>query len=180
MSGERRFAGTPERLRREDRVQLLEVDRVIDVTLEGINAASALDVGTGSGIFAEAFVKRGLAVTGIDPNPEMIAASRMYVPAATFVDGVMEAIPAADKSFDIVFMGHVLHETDNIVGALGEARRCARQRAVVLEWPYRVDEYRPPLEHRLRPEQIAGAAREAGFTNIRSVEMTSMQLFVLS
>ena len=34
-------------------------------------------------------------------------------------------------------LGHVLHETDDPVAALVEARRAARLRVVVLEWPYR-------------------------------------------
>ena len=87
MEHEKRFAGTPERLRRPDRVELLEVDKVLDLVLEGIEAETALDVGTGSGVFAEAFARRGLRVTGIDPNPEMISASQRYVP-----DGIARSL----------------------------------------------------------------------------------------
>ena len=180
MEHEKRFAGTPERLRRPDRLELLEVDKVLDLVLEGIEAETALDVGTGSGVFAEAFARRGLRVTGIDPNPEMISASQRYVPDGTFREGTMESIPAADKSFDVVFMGHVLHETDDLLGALREARRCARHRVAVLEWPYQVDDYRPPLAHRLKPQQIADAAREAGFSGIRQLRMAYMELTLLS
>ena len=177
---ERRFGGTPERLRRQDRVELLEVERVVDLTLDGIEATSVIDVGTGSGIFAEAFAKQGLMVTGIDPNPDMITASRGYVPSARFIEGTMEAIPAADKSFDVVFMGHVLHEADDILQALRETRRCARRRVSVLEWPYKLDEYRPPLEHRLRGEEVTAAAREAGFTDVRTIQLEYMVLFLMS
>jgi 2-polyprenyl-3-methyl-5-hydroxy-6-metoxy-1,4-benzoquinol methylase len=64
---ERRYNGEVERLRATQRVALLEVNRVVDLCLEGIQAMNILDVGTGGGIFAEAFSKRGMNVTGIDP-----------------------------------------------------------------------------------------------------------------
>ena len=55
---------------------LLEVPRVVDLCLEGIEASRALDVGTGTGIFAEAFAARGLQAIGIDPNPGLLEAAR--------------------------------------------------------------------------------------------------------
>ena len=46
---------------------------------------SILDVGTGSGLFAEVFFKRGLEVSGVDANPEMLIAARQFVPKGIFV-----------------------------------------------------------------------------------------------
>lgn len=62
---ERRFGGGAERLRAAERVALLEVPRVIELTFGGLTIASALDVGTGTGIFAEAFSASGLATSAI-------------------------------------------------------------------------------------------------------------------
>ncbi len=109
---ERRFNGEIERLRAPQRVALLEVDRVVDLCLEGVKALTVLDIGTGSGIFAEAFSKRGMNVTGIDPNPEMLKTAKEFVPTGTFLDGVVEEIPLKDGSCDIVYLGHVLHESE--------------------------------------------------------------------
>ena len=53
---ERRFKGEVERLRAPERIQRIEVDRVVNLCLEGVRADSVLDVGTGSAIFAEAFL----------------------------------------------------------------------------------------------------------------------------
>ena len=81
---EKLFAGDLARLRAPERVARLEVARVVDLCLEGADVKAVLDVGTGTGLFAEAFVQRGLTVAGVDTNPAMIEAVREYVPGAAF------------------------------------------------------------------------------------------------
>ena len=49
-----------------------EIERVIDLSLEGIEVENVLDVGTGTALFAESFLRKNLKVSGIDINPEMI------------------------------------------------------------------------------------------------------------
>ena len=51
---DRRYSGEIERLRSKQRLTLLEVPRVIQYSLDQIVVKSVLDIGTGSGIFAEA------------------------------------------------------------------------------------------------------------------------------
>jgi ubiquinone/menaquinone biosynthesis C-methylase UbiE len=177
---ERRFQGEIERLRAPQRVALLEVDRVVDFCLKGIQAQSLLDVGTGSGIFAEAFEKKGLSVTGIDPNPDMLKAAQEFVPAGAFQEGTVEEIPLKNKTFDLVFLGHVLHESDDIVKALTESKRCAKYRVAVLEWPYQQEEDGPPLEHRLKTGDILAAAVKVGFSQTETIQLHHMVLFRLT
>ena len=124
-----------ERLRSQEHVQRLEVSRVVRLALEDSSIKSLLDIGTGSGIFAEAFAKQGLTVTGIDANPEMLDAAWSHLPTADFKQAAAEAIPFPDSSFDLAFMGLVLHETDDLLKAMQEAGRVSRVRLVVLEWP---------------------------------------------
>jgi ubiquinone/menaquinone biosynthesis C-methylase UbiE len=174
---ERRYGGDIERLRSAQRLALMEVERVVDIALAGITPSSALDVGTGSGLFAEAFAAKGLSVAGIDLREDMLEAARQYVPGGIFKLGRMEAVPFADAEFDLVFLGHVLHEADDLVVALREAKRTARMRVVVLEWPYAVQEYGPPLDHRLKPEQVDAAAAEAGFQNVEQIILTQLVLY---
>ena len=180
MTHERRFQGGIERLRSPQRLELLEVGRVADAATEGMSLVNVLDVGTGSGIFAEEFARRGYAVTGIDPNPEMLNAAREFVPTGTFGEGTAEKIPLQDKSFDLVFLGHVLHETDDMAKALTESKRCAKERVVILEWPYRKDESGPPLEHRLTTEEILAAATSVGFSRMETIQLNHMVLFRLT
>ncbi len=176
---ERRFHRDKSRLRAPERVSLMEVDRVVDTSLETFPAKSVLDVGVGTAIFAEAFSARGLSVAGIDANPEMVEASRNLIPGGKFEIGLAEEIPFPDSSYDLVMMSHILHETDDRLKALQEARRVARMGVVVLEWPY--DETPgPPLSHRLKPEEIKAMAAQAGFTQIQHLPLKHMNLFLLS
>ncbi|RPI05242.1 MAG: class I SAM-dependent methyltransferase [Ignavibacteriae bacterium] len=174
---EKRYIAEIERLRLPQRIALLEIERVADLALDGIEVQNVLDIGTGSGIFAEAFSKIGLAVTGIDPNPDMLQAAQAFAPDAIFQQGTVEEIPFAPRSFDLVFLGHVLHESDDIIKALAESKRCAKHRVIVLEWPYRQEQDGPPLEHRLKTEDILSAARTIGFSRIETIPLHHMVLF---
>jgi ubiquinone/menaquinone biosynthesis C-methylase UbiE len=176
---ERRFHADIESLRSPERLALMEVEKVVGLCLEGILAQNVLDVGTGSGIFAEAFATRGLAVAGIDANPEMVKTAKGYVPQAEFKLAPAEAVPYPDKSFDLVFLGHVLHETDDALQALQEARRVARQRVAVFEWPYLDEQFGPPLAHRLKPETVRDLTRQAGFEEFEGVPLEHMAFYRL-
>jgi ubiquinone/menaquinone biosynthesis C-methylase UbiE len=162
---EKLFAGDLARLRTPERVARLEVARVVDLCLEGADVQTVLDVGTGSGLFAEAFAQRGLAVAGVDTKAEMVEAARTYVPAGRFQEAPAEALPYPNAAFDLVFMGLVLHESDEPLRVLGEARRVTRQQVVVLEWAYREESFGPPLAHRVAPEALAQWVQQAGFRN---------------
>ncbi len=176
---DRRFKADIEKLRAPGRVALLEVERVVALCLENLDIKKVLDVGTGSGIFAEAFAARKLEVTGIDANPEMIKAVQRLLPAVHFQEAVAEHIPYSDATFDLVFLGHLLHETDDRLQALSEARRVARLRVAILEWPYQDEEIGPPLAHRLKPEEITALAQQAGFRKIEKLPLAHMDFYRL-
>ncbi len=177
---DRRYQGGAERLRAPERMALLETVRVVQLCREGLSTATVLDVGTGSGVFAEAFVAEALWVTGIDPSAALLAKARELVPRAVFREGTAEELPFPDASFDLVFLGHVLHETDDPLRALREARRVAVKRVAVFEWPYREEEQGPPLVHRLRPDKILSLARQAGYLSIERLELARMDLYRLA
>ncbi len=168
-----------DRLRSAERLERLEVNRVTELSLQGITARSMIDIGTGSGIFAEAFANHGLAVTGIDANPEMLAAAAPFAPNGEFREAVAESIPYPDMSFDLAFMGLVLHETDDPLKALQEAFRVSQNRLAILEWPYAEQDYGPGLEERLRPEQIEALARQAGFQQFKVSLLKTLVLYRL-
>jgi ubiquinone/menaquinone biosynthesis C-methylase UbiE len=176
---ERRYGSAAERLRAPTRLALLEIPRVVSLCTEGINTARVLDVGTGTGVFAEAFAQNGCEVTGIDPNADLLAVARRHV-AGAFVAGTAEKLPFEDRSFDLVMMGHVLHETDDRAAALREARRVARHRVAILEWPFVEEEQGPPLAHRLRETEIRSLAHEAGFAAIDRTILSHMHLYRLA
>ena len=177
---EKRFDGEIERLRAPERVARLEVEQVVSLCLESADLKNVLDVGVGSGLFAEAFSQHELEVAGIDANPEMIAAARLFVPQGDFREAVAESLPFPDGSFDLVFMGLLLHESDEQRLVLQEARRVSSQRACILEWPYQDGEFGPPLAHQLSPTEIASLSQRAGFTALESIPLNYLVLYRLT
>ncbi|MBN2040585.1 MAG: methyltransferase domain-containing protein [Spirochaetes bacterium] len=171
------YKGKIEKLRSHERIQMLEISRVVDLSIQDIQVKSVLDVGTGSAVFAQAFAERNLAVTGIDINQNMLSEAQRHVPSGIFSIGKAESLPFPDNEFDIVFLGHILHETADIEKALEEAKRVTRHRVIILEWPYSEDKQGPPLSHRLKAEEIIKAAEKTGFNDIEEISLKHMVLY---
>jgi len=175
---EKRFNREIERLRDPERLARLEVDRVAALSLENLDhPKSVLDIGVGSGVFAEAFAARGLQISAVDVNPEMLTAALAYVPSAAFKQGAAEKLPFADAAFDLAFMGLLLHETDDTLAALIEAFRVTQKRLAILEWPYEDLPFGPPLEHRLPQDRIISLAQQAGFKKVEALRLQNLVLY---
>lgn len=177
---EKRFNGEPDRLRRVERRTWLEIGKVMDYVLCGPIISSVLDVGTGTGLFAEEFASRELKVRGVDCNQDYLKIAAKLVPGATFKQAVAEKLPFDKGSFDLVFMGHVLHETDDPQKAVNEAFRVCRKRLAVLEWPCREQEMGPPADHRMPTQQIKNYGLAAGFADCDLIELKYMHLFIFN
>ena len=169
---DRVYYGGMERLRDPARLELLEIDRVVDLSIKQLTVKSMLDVGTGTGVFAAAFAGRNIDVSGIDISESMLVEARRIVPAGKFTTGNMEKIPFEDSSFDIAFLGLLLHEADDLGVALLESARVAKSRVVVLEWPYAVGEKGPPLDHRLKSAEVISKAALVGFENVQIIQFS--------
>jgi ubiquinone/menaquinone biosynthesis C-methylase UbiE len=176
---EKRFEGDINRLRSPERMERLEVERVVDLCLENSQAKNILDVGVGTALYAEAFAQHSLQVAGVDANPEMLPIAIQYVPAGDFRQATAEALPWSDGALDLVFLGVVLHEADDALLALKEARRVARQRVCILEWPYREGVFGPPLAHRLNPDDLIVLFQKAGYHKWSMLELTDTVLYRL-
>jgi ubiquinone/menaquinone biosynthesis C-methylase UbiE len=121
-----------------------------------------------------------MAMAGVDINAELLRRARAKAPEVEFLEAEVERLPFGERSFDLVFLGHVLHEADDPLEALREARRVARARVAVLERPYRREEHGPPLEHRLPPERVRQLAQAAGFSRLESVLLKHMDFYRLA
>jgi ubiquinone/menaquinone biosynthesis C-methylase UbiE len=176
---EKRFAGDLDRLRSPERVTLLEVERVVDLCMEAGDISSVLDVGTGTALFAKEFARHGLKVAGADVNPETLPLARSFVHLGDFREGPAEALPFPDHSYDLVFLGLVLHEADDPLKALKEAHRVVRKQVCILEWPYTEQPFGPPLAHRLNPEILVGLFHEAGFRKWKTLDLANTVLYCL-
>jgi ubiquinone/menaquinone biosynthesis C-methylase UbiE len=167
-----------DRLRNPDRLLRLEIDRVAGLCLDIPGTRSVLDVGTGTGVFAEAFAARGLSVTGVDIQETMLDGARSMVPAARFLLAPSESLPFDDGAFDLVFMGLVLHETESPTKTMGEAFRVCARRTAVLEWPRQEQPFGPPLTERLDEATVRGWGEKAGFSAIRAVPLATLVLYL--
>ncbi len=176
---ERIFNKDIENLREPERVERSEIERVIELCLEAVKIESVLDVGTGTGLFAEYFDQAGLKVCGIDINPKMIETAKEFVPRGEFKIAKAEEIPYPEKSFDLVFFGYVLHELEDYLKALKEAKRVCRKRVCILEWQHVKEDFGPPIEHRLKANQIISWSKQAGFSNVEEIKLTHLLLFRL-
>jgi ubiquinone/menaquinone biosynthesis C-methylase UbiE len=77
---------------------------------------SVLDLGTGTGMLAIAFARAGMAVTAMDPEPEMLEAARAKAVAAgvslNFVQGSSFDLTAGMGPFSLVTIGRAFHWMD--------------------------------------------------------------------
>jgi ubiquinone/menaquinone biosynthesis C-methylase UbiE len=176
---DRIFNQSADRLRSPERVARLEVKKVVNLCLKNREITSVLDVGVGSGVFAEEFSKRGLVVAGTDVNPDMLVATKLHVPLCDIRIGKAENLPFEDGEFDLVFMGLVFHEVTDYQRAMNHAFRVSANYAAILEWKYKTEEFGPPLEHRLQGSFIEKTAKEAGFKKCNTVEMKNLMLYTL-
>jgi SAM-dependent methyltransferase len=95
---------------------------------------SVLEVGCGSGVFLRAAAGRGAEVAGLDASAELIELARRRLPDAELVVGDMQALPFGDDSFDVVAGFNAFFFAADMVAALREAGRVARETVVVQVW----------------------------------------------
>ena len=89
-----------------------------------------LDVGCGDAALVVALSQRGARMTGVDVDPNMLAAGRARAAASgvapDLMQGEIRALPFADSSFDIVVAVTVLCFVDDAAQAVREMTRVLR------------------------------------------------------
>ena len=107
---------------------------VIRAVRSSIAGLKILDIGCGTGNFAGQLVAEGVEAIGIDPGEDAIRAATAAVPQATFLEGVAEALPFDNATFDISMMINSLHHVPEMAmqAALGEAARVVGPNGVVI------------------------------------------------
>jgi demethylmenaquinone methyltransferase/2-methoxy-6-polyprenyl-1,4-benzoquinol methylase len=132
------FAGLPRHYDRVGAVMSLGQDpRWRRAMVERVGAdrdARVLDVATGTGMVAQALVRRyGCAVVGVDQSPDMLAAARARLagdPAleqrVTLEQGEAERLPFSDGAFDHLTFTYLLRYVDDPAATLRELARVVR------------------------------------------------------
>ena len=70
------------------------------------------DIGSGTGLLAELFLRHGYPVLGVEPNPEMRWAAESHLqryPSFRSVDGRAETTTLASRSVDLIIAGQSFH-----------------------------------------------------------------------
>jgi SAM-dependent methyltransferase len=151
-----------------------------------------LEVGCGTGVFLRLAADRGVEVFGLDASEALLELARRRVPEADLLVGDLEALPYDDGTFDVVAGFNAFFFAVDLVGALREAGRVARQGApvVIQVWGRHkrcdleamkevVRPFFPPRPPDAPPEPelwvpgvLEGLATAAGLTPVDSFDLT--------
>lgn len=99
----------------------------------------ALDVGCGTGVFAERLSRFGYDLTGIDPFPGMLRYLRHRRPDIPAIAASGQHLPFPDDTFDLVYCIAVMHHVaapDAVRLTLLEMARVAKPGGYVLVWDH--------------------------------------------
>ncbi|MDQ2654592.1 MAG: class I SAM-dependent methyltransferase [Chloroflexota bacterium] len=131
-------------------------------------AATAIDVGAGTGILAERLADAGLDVVALDPFPGMLEQLRRRRPGVQTVVAHGEAIPFPDDSFDLAYSVAVMHhiaDPGKVRRTLAEMVRVTRQGGRIVIWDHNPrNPYWPNLMKRV-PQDV-GSERLASMEEL--------------
>lgn len=125
----------------------------------GLACPSVLEVGCGSGYYAEALdilLDGALVYHGVDLSPAMIELARASYPEARFALGDGADLPFAESSFDIVMNGVSLMHMPRWRAAIAEAARVTRAFVILHTLPMVRER---PTTH-LEKQAYGGTVRE--------------------
>jgi ubiquinone/menaquinone biosynthesis C-methylase UbiE len=109
-------------------VDTVDTIDAIEQAVGGFAGRSVLDIGCGRGALAAALLRRGAAVTGIDPGSDALSIARAAVPGARFESAAAEALPFPEARFDLAVFLNSLHHVPpaQMDKAIREALRVVR------------------------------------------------------
>ena len=128
------------------------------------------DIGSGTGILSELFLKNGNRVLGVEPNREMREAGERLLkkyPNFTSVDGTAEATTLPDRSVDFVTAGQAFHWFDRERARQEFSRILGPNGWVVLIWNERLTDASPFL--RAYEELLQGYGTDYAMADHRNV-----------
>lgn len=129
--------------------------------LRHVPAATALDVGAGTGLLAERLHDLGIGVAALDPFPQMLDRLGERRPEIPRLVGRGHDLPVPDDAFDLVYSVAVMHhiaDPELVQRTLAEMVRAARPGGRVLVWDHNpLNPYWPLIMRRV--PQDSGAER---------------------
>lgn len=104
-------------------------ERCAEKILENLRGRTVLEAGCGRGYLAGRMA-RTHEVTATDIVLDESAVARY--PGVEFIAANVEDLPFPDRSFDTVVCTHTLEHVQNLQQAIGELRRVARERVIIV------------------------------------------------
>ncbi len=135
------------------------------------------DIGSGTGISSELFLKNGYFVTGVEPNKEMREKSEMLLkeyPRFSAIDGSAEGTNLAAQSIDCIVAGQAFHWFDRYETNIEFKRILKSPGLVVLIWNERL--VNTPFEKEYEA-LIIKHGREYQTIDHRNIDETAIQSF---
>jgi ubiquinone/menaquinone biosynthesis C-methylase UbiE len=114
--------------------------RLVLAALEASPGERILDVGCGPGFYVAGLsgvVGDGGQVTGVDPNPSMLAGATRRtdgMPNVTLLEGEATALPVEDSSYDAVLSVQVCEYVEDVGAALAEMERVLKPGGRLVIW----------------------------------------------
>jgi ubiquinone/menaquinone biosynthesis C-methylase UbiE len=167
VSDWRTYDGVAETYERVHTPRFADVARDLLKLAELPAHARVLDVGTGTGVAAQAASDAGHSVVGVDESPGMLAVGHRVRPSLPLVAATAIDLPFADWSFDAVVGSFVLAHFTKVETALFDSVRVLKRggRIAFSSWSDGVDDYqlawREQVEAVVPREMLAPAYAEA-------------------
>ena len=142
MADWRSYDDVAETYERVHAPRLLEVGRALVELAELGEGQRVLDVGTGTGVAAQAASETGARVVGIDPSLGMLTVGHRERPSLTLAAGNAIDLPFRDGTFDAVTGNFVLSHFRRYETALFDMRRVTKPggRIALTSWSDTKDE----------------------------------------
>jgi len=151
------------------------------------HADTLLEIGAGTGLFSEAFMKESRAskVYASDISELMIQWMEAHiVPQHSNIIPLAceeDSVPLEDGIVDVVFMINLHHELHNPLQTFKDAYRVLKPggKIFIIDWNMESPKG-PPQEIRCQPEQVKDQLLNAGFKNIATFDELTLHFFVLA
>ncbi len=140
--------------------------------------ALVADIGAGTGLLAELFLKHGNRVFGVEPNREMREAGERLLtdyPQYTSIDGTAEATTLDDQSVEIITAGQAFHWFDRTKARAEFARILRPSGWVALVWNERRVDSTPFL--RAYEQLLRSYSSEYETLNHRQIDQATIAAF---
>lgn len=131
---------------------------------------TVLDIGVGTGFFAEVIAPLCAKLVGVDRSQDMMDVFRGKdafggLSNVELLQGEADGLPVEDASCDVAIHVNLLHEIDDVNRFHNEIKRVLKPggRLFCVDWRAKQTDMGPPLSHRVSAEKAAAMIERGGF-----------------